>query len=92
MRNITRTVINKEEILRYDHDFTNKVITIYLGKGTADANTGLFIQEPSRSQELVVITGASYDLLVGTVTTNKLCSAITFYNIWTAVDAVRGVS
>ena len=32
MRSISRVVINREDIVRYDHDVKQKIITIYVGK------------------------------------------------------------
>ena len=72
MRNITKISINKEEVVRYDHDFLNKSFKIYIAKGSADA-AGDFVQEPSGSLELVELIGANYDNFIGQLGLNELC-------------------
>ena len=88
MRSISRVVINREDIVRYDHDVKQKIITIYVGKGSDDG-LGNFVQEPSQSSEVFMVTRVDYDLLVGNIVgTNKLINAITPNDLWTAVDAI----
>ncbi len=91
MRAIPRIKVDKEEIARYEHDLFAKQITIFIAKGTA-SNSGEFIQEPSQSLEVIVVSGSDYEAVIGDIAeTNKVSNAITFNKLWTAVDAVRGV-
>lgn len=75
MRNITRISINKEEVVRYDHDFVNKSFKIYIAKGSADA-AGNFVQEPSGSLEVVELTDTNYDNFIGKLGLNEVCPTI----------------
>lgn len=90
MRNIAKILINKEEVVRYDHDFVNKIFRIYIAKGSADID-GNFVQEPSGSLEVVELTGTDYDNFIGTLGPNEVCPTIRRGALWSAVDIIRGV-
>lgn len=78
-------VIDVEDVVKYEHDLLNKVIRVYIGKGTRVAE--VFTLEPSIGLEVRLIEGPAYEALVNGGASGEL-KIMDKAELWQAIDDI----
>lgn len=87
MRSLPK-IIDAEDVVKYEHDLLNKIIRVYIGKGTRAAE--VFTLEPSISLEVRLIEGPAYEALINGAVPGEL-KIMNKAELWQAIDDMAAV-